>query len=299
MIAGSFKVIYRAVIKKPLVEFSLLLTLLTMLLIQSHQMEYSLGVLMVAICIILITTNIFLTHWQSWAFLFVVFLAWMEQIWSFSANHFFLYAYWLLACVFIVKSPFKQSLLYHHGRWLIGLTFLVAGCQKMSRPEFIDGSFLHFFILLGERFQSIPLSLGVLSESAINEVSALYQKFSGSLFIEAFSVFPQLEKLSLFSKVQSWGILGVEILIGILFLMKYRGRFKLLRDYLLIAFVIVTYFLSPPDSDFGMILIVLGIAQCPRFFPKLRATYFCVFIYLIFIYEFSDWINRLLGRAVN
>ncbi|MCJ8283723.1 MAG: hypothetical protein MJK14_29075, partial [Rivularia sp. ALOHA_DT_140] len=49
-----------------------------------------------------------------------------------------------------------------------------------------------------------------------------------------------------------------------------------MRDWLLIVFIITTYFLLPV-LGFAYVLAIMGLAQCPSTRVSVRTTYLCLF----------------------
>ena len=84
-------------------------------------------------------------------------------------------------------------------------------------------------------------------------------------------------QVSVAAALLSGGTLILEGAIGVMFLAWRSGRADRTRDYLLLLFL-STSFLVIPIERFGMILCILGLAQCPVGRVRLRTAYLVVFV---------------------
>jgi hypothetical protein len=87
--------------------------------------------------------------------------------------------------------------------------------------------------------------------------------------------------------VSTWGTLGIEAALAILFLLEARDSLAAARHILLLLFCVATYAFAPV-AGFGWLLLVMGLAQCREQEIWLRRSYVTVY-FLVLIYSEVPW----------
>ncbi len=201
--------------------------------------------------------------------------------WMTADNHTWLYAYWCLAlgCSLLLEDRNRAIAL--NGRVMIGLVFSFATIWKLTSPEFLDGSALHFVLHQDSRafelsrvLGDFTLDVGTNNRSVVPEMSELYPIIQ---LVDA----PSLPWLA---KVLTWWTIAIEAAISVLFLLPTSSRLSRWRHLLLWVFVVTTY-LPIEVTHFGLILLVMGVAQCPAESPRPRFAYL---VLMPVIYAFYD-----------
>jgi hypothetical protein len=224
-------------------------------------------------------------------------LAWgLIARWPISENNRYLDAYWVLACCLAAGFPAleRDRLLAHNGRILIGLTFTLAAAQKALRGEYFDGSFMHGLFLWDDRFRTVAKLAGGLDGQDI--LANIHLKSAMSLMpsaVESIALVTS-DQLRIVALGLGYFVLALEAAVGLSFLLSSPRWFAQLRHGLLFLFVLPTYLLAQV-SHFGMILTVMGFAQCPPEWPRLRVLYLLVFVFLCF----TDLTGPMLMAAVS
>jgi hypothetical protein len=219
----------------------------------------------------------------AWAAVFAI-LAWgLVTRWPVTENNRYLDAYWVLACCLAVGFPEDEAerVLARNGRLLIGLTFTLAATQKALRGGYFDGSFMHGLVLWDDRFRSVAKLLGGLDAKDI--VTNVQLKSALAFMpsaVESIAVVTS-ERLRLTTLVLGYFVLLLEASVGLSFLLPGPRWLTRWRHYLLFLFVLPTYLLAQV-SHFGLILTVMGFAQCPVERRGLRLAYLLVFVFLCF-----------------
>ncbi len=212
--------------------------------------------------------------------------------WNFSDNHKFLISYWCLAigCSLSLEDP--EEAMVRNARWLVGLVFLFATLWKATSIVYLNGSAFHFYLLSDQRFFALAHLFGGIDSGTIllNEMA-----------IAKMATLPPLIQLrsppgvATLAHFLTWWTIISEGIIALLFLIP-RWSLSRWRDIVLLLFMAGTY---PPTNvtQFGWILTIMGLAQCPR---EARRTRFCYLLVFLYIFCFSsgylrkvfyDWIG--------
>jgi len=91
----------------------------------------------------------------------------------------------------------------------------------------------------------------------------------------------------------TWGMLGVEALVALAFLLPLRGRAVTLRHLLLLLFCVVTYAFAPVPG-FGWLLLAIGLAACGPGQRHMRVAYVTAW-FLVLLYAEVPWAGLLIG----
>jgi hypothetical protein len=229
-----------------------------MFLLHGHT-NWALDIPIRIMCSLMLISTGLLKSRLLWGCLFIIFFFTNAGQWYIIDNHKYLMTYWCLACCLAVFSEKSLKLLQINARWLIGLTFLFATLWKLFTLEYADGSFLHFTMLTDSRMK-VPAMLG--GTVSLDALDKNYELFS------FFRHFPDpAKKAQLIGGATSGGFalgwsyltLLVEGLLAVVFLFNIKF-FRKFRNYLLILFVLGTYYLLPVIG-FGFLLTILGLSQ--------------------------------------
>lgn len=178
-------------------------------------------------------------------------------------NHQFLICYWVIAIaltVAFVGEEGRARALRVTARALVAVIFLAASAWKFHGGEFVDGSFMHFTMLVDPRFQVLTAWLSGQSVADVAEGAAAttYLGLSGANAIAI--PIQSSPTVAAFALGLSWaGMLG-EGAIGVAHTLPQRYAY-VPRLTLFWLFVATTYFLFPV-MGFAFVLAILGYAQC-------------------------------------
>lgn len=244
-----------------------------------------------AMAVLMLVSPDLLRRRAAWAGMLAVLVAGLVARWPVTENNRYLDAYWVLACCLAVGFPREDAerLLARNGRLLVGMTFTLAATQKALRGGYFDGSFLHGLVLWDERFRTVARLFGGLEPKDILANAQL--KTAMSVMPSAVDSIAMItsERLRIGALFVGWFVLWLEASIGLSFLLERPRWLARWRHAFLFLFVLPTYLLAQV-SHFGMILAVMGFAQCPPEQRGLRVAYLLVFVFLCF----ADMTGQLL-----
>lgn len=194
-------------------------------------------------------------------------------------NHKYLLGYWCFAlfCCFFAKQPEKS--LAKTARLLIGLVFAIGVLQKTLSDNYLDGTFMHYELLLDGRFSGLARYLGGIpdhmQELNLAARRALVNYDSHLSAVQLMST----DGLSWVSVFITWWNYIIQIVIGFAFLSRKPAWLYGSRDVWLLLFLFTTY-LFAPVIGFGWVLAIMGIAQTHRGQTTVRALYVIAFLFL-------------------
>jgi hypothetical protein len=194
-----------------------------------------------------------------------------------SANHFYLFAYWLLACGLALSTKQPEALLRTNGRLLLGLAFCFATLWKIVGGEYLDGSFFHYSLITrftdadNARIAGHVLGIEHWSENLRLRSELLSGHDPAASVVLSTSAPARYAAHAL----SAWTLL-LEGAIGVTFVVVGSRLAGAVRDSLLLIFVATTFLIIPIDR-FAIILTILGLAQCPDDRPRTRAAYLVLF----------------------
>jgi hypothetical protein len=195
-------------------------------------------------------------------------------------NHQYLLIYWCLALFLasLTSGPFKEQSVATASSLMLGLVMALATCQKLFSGSYVNGSFFEYMLLRDHRFESVSWLWGgvPLADLRLNRVleARLLDASVNAVTLHATA------RIRVLALLMSWLTLLIEGTLAVLFLMPRPGRrAHVWRASALIGFVLATYAVAPVVG-FGWLLIAMGVAQLPPEFPRLRATFVGVFVFL-------------------
>jgi hypothetical protein len=191
-----------------------------------------------------------------------------------------------------VRPPLALS-----ARLLVGLAFLFAVLWKaVLSPDYLDGRFFRVTLMMDDRFAgAVMLMTGLSAEQLKQNLDYLQPLPDGAELLHP----PLLVEPPAFRRLAgaaTYGMLALEAVIALLFLLSWRNRFEPARHVLLLTFCLVTYAFAPV-AGFGWLLLVLGLAQCLPEQRLLRFAYILSF-FLILLFSEIPWVD-LLVRGVD
>ncbi len=143
-------------------------------------------------------------------------------------NHQFLFVYiaLLLFIVHHVESPSRQKTILAEGsRLLLGAVMALAVLWKVLTPDYLDGRFFHFTILVHEALQTIPTTAGDLATDVAATNQEQLQWLHHSYLSTDRVTEVHLEGTATtawLAQVLTWWTIGIEALIALLFLWPAR-----------------------------------------------------------------------------
>lgn len=186
-------------------------------------------------------------------------------------NHKVLMVYWALALAICSHSKWE---IRQCARWLIGLVFGFASFWKWVTPDFFGSGFLHYTIIRDPRFATFAnWTCGVPPESLAHNrgvVQALYSGLESMVYLRDTPSTPIVAALATFAT------LAIETSIAVGFLLPRRFT-EAWRDWVLMAFVVMTYPVAPV-MGFAWLLLIMGMVQCGSRPPWRRAAYLCLLV---------------------
>ena len=187
--------------------------------------------------------------------------------WESSDNHKYLFVYWCLALCSTFSMPRgdQPATLGRSSQLLIALCMILATAWKAFTPQYMDDRFFTYELLADERFSHFTSwTTGVPLETlaANRELRDLQQSYPAGATIPAIELGGGAQVASLAQFLTWWTVL-IEGLIGGLFLLPSNRWTNRARNLLLILFAVTTYSVAPVRG-FGWMLMLLGLAQCPR-----------------------------------
>lgn len=233
-----------------------------------------------------------------WLALLAVLGALLVWNWPFPDNHDYLAALWCLSVACALASADPAGALAHHGRRLLGLTFLFATLWKLVlSPDFVDGRFFRVTLLTDARFEHLAVLAGGMSalewernDLAVDELLRSAPAAPEVELVEPPGIPRLAAALTLFTG-------AIEAALALAFLWPAGRGPSRWRHPLLLAFAASTFSFATVRG-FGWLLMSLGVAQCAPAARRTRAAYLAVFA-LVALYHAVPWTRPLvewLGR---
>ena len=212
------------------------------------------------LCILMLLNTSLLKNKVLWVFVAATFVLIHLQQWYYIDNHKYLITYWSLVCALSVFREDTTTFFRTNARLLLGLVFLYATFWKIAGWQFHDGSFLEFTLLTDARMMLPAVFAGGMSVEKMYMNYDLMSYFASHPGLAKEVVLAYSPEITRFSLALSYFTILIEGLLALSFLFAKQFFFKRIKDYLLMVFVLLTYFLLPV-TGFGFVLIILGIAQ--------------------------------------
>jgi hypothetical protein len=230
-----------------------------------------------------------------WMALAVAATARIVSDWPLGDNHAYLLGYWCLSVAIGCRVGARDAVCAASARWLIGLVFAFAVLWKAMSPDYLDGRFFRVMLVVDPRFEATARLAGGLDADEL----AAQRRFLVQHVDDAIGPVepgpPEPARLRAVALAATHLAFAAEIVVALAFLVP-AGRFpSRWRDPLLLAFAGVTYAVAPVEG-FGWLLLAMGLAQCDRGRPWLRAAYPAVFALLV-VYRELPWGRWLLALA--
>jgi hypothetical protein len=210
--------------------------------------------------------------------------------WDSADNHKYLLGYWCLAVACALAARDLDRVLAISARWLIALGFLFAVSWKVGTPDYLDGSFFNYSLLLDDRFKPLGTMSGIsLRAAQVNAAArAALTNYSSDIH---FARLYTTSATSALAFAMTWWTLFIETAVAVTFIAP-NAKISRWRDKSLLLFVITTYAIAPV-TGFGWVLIVMGLAQCPKEARRTQHVYLGAFV-LLQLYRFP-WRAVVIG----
>lgn len=186
-----------------------------------------------------------------WIGIGVLFALWNLSDWATIDNHIVLAGYWYLALGVSLLSDDPERHMSRQARLLIGLVFSIAVIRKVVNPEFLNGDFFVFTLLVDPRFEPAASLIGGVSDPSLNRAS-LAALPDAVVLTSASAIRPLAFALT-------WGALAAESSVA-LFNLLPAAAWRRTGQIALVVFMVLTYLLVPVVA-FGAGLIVMGAAS--------------------------------------
>lgn len=231
-----------------------------------------------------------------WGIAMLVVLAGTYNNWYAVDNHKYLLGYWCLAIFLAVSTQNPGQALEATARRLVILVFGLAIIHKSLSPDYLNGAFFYYELLLDERFSGLARYVGGIPEHMENlnrtARKALVNYDSGLTTVKLHGT-AHAARLGAF--ITWWNYL-IQGMIAISFSLPGESRIGRTRHLWLLLFLFTT-FLFAPVIGFGWVLAIMGIIQTGRDETRARACYVVAFL-LLQIYR-TPWgalISSLTGQ---
>jgi hypothetical protein len=213
-----------------------------------------------------------------WFLVTLWFMGGLAFAWFSEGNQNYLMATACLA--FLVSSSvpaYRNALLAHSTRLVIGLVFLFAVGWKLYTPDFKTGEFYTYMFLTDYRMAPAILPFSSLD---INDIRENLEDISKSTRQQSEIVTLKSDpRIPFIAKGLAWLTLVLEALIALAFLfprsLSLTAMKVPVRDCLLALFMLGSYVVAPVAA-FGVVLCALGMAQAGNW--SSRAVYLALFL---------------------
>jgi hypothetical protein len=214
--------------------------------------------------------------------------------WPLPDNHIYLLTYWCLALALSLGATAPARAIASSARLLIGTAFLMAVIWKaLLSPDYLDGRFFRVTWLTDTRFTDAVQLLGQLSAAQLTHNREILNPLPDGaerLLPSLPSDPPAFRYLVLIS---TWGVLSLEALVALAFLLPFGARASPLHHVSLLLFCGVTYAVAPV-AGFGWLLLTMGVTLCREDQRRLRAAYVVTW-FLVLFYSEIPWANLIVS----
>ena len=199
--------------------------------------------------------------------------------WSTQDNHNYLVNYWCIALAIAMGHENPIKMLALNARILIGTAFTFAVIWKgFLSPDFINGDYFHYLYLTDLRFKDFLLLFCQMPAEMIDHNYELLKELKDSPTFQAQLQGPA--HLHFIAQMSTGWTLLIESAIAISFLSPPKKWLGPYRDWILMAFALVTYFIITV-STFGLILMTLGFAQSSVDHTRVRRGYIATTVIIL------------------
>lgn len=259
------------ILDRPWLDFILRITVLMLMFYatRTHELRMTLRIIG---CAMLFSDQL-LRNQTLWLSVFALCIATVGLEWYRADNHYWLIAWWTLACGLAVgqRDAPAMAILRHNARLLIGLCMMFACIWKVIGWQYFDGHFFLFQFEFDGRFKFLTQLLGQPDElyAYNNKVLGNLQSANhpGRGYVIGYTT-PVYVTAVFFG----WWTIFIEGLIAWAYLSPYPRWLHARRDITLLLFIYTTYLLAPV-LGFGTILIVMGLASTESDRVKTRVAF--------------------------
>jgi hypothetical protein len=215
--------------------------------------------------------------------------------WPVGDNHAYLLGYWCVAVALGCRVGARDAVCAASARWMIGLVFAFAVMWKALSPDYLDGRFFRVMLVVDHRFEAFTQLAGGLDAAELEAQRSFLVQHVDDALGAVLPGPPEPARLRAVAIAVTHTAFAAEIAVALAFLAPAGRGPSRWRDPLLIAFAACTYAVAPVEG-FGWLLLAMGLAQCDRARPWLRAAYPAVFALLV-VYRELPWGRWLLELA--
>jgi len=200
--------------------------------------------------------------------------------WGSSDNHKYLIAYWFFTLYLALLATKQNKDLFkdfcaQSARYLIAGSMLFAVLAKAIHPEYMNGDFFRFTLLMDGRFKVFTILLTEVDKSVLEANAAAMKLMRDSQQSEM--LLQGLAEVNALALFLTWWTILIEAIIGVLFLWNKKPLFSHLC---LMVFMITTYSVATV-TGFSLVLCCLGYAHAQRqdLPDKMKLFYPCFFAF--------------------
>ncbi|MCI0544318.1 MAG: hypothetical protein L0Z49_07700 [Actinobacteria bacterium] len=215
-----------------------------------------------------------------WWMVTALMTVWYLWEWPLLDNHVALSVYWAGAVGISLTGADWRASLASLGRWMIVVVFTLAVFWKVVSPEFLDGRFFEWTLVVDPRFVRLASGLGMDTGALEANRELVASGMGGSLAVGA--------AVPAAAQILTWGTLVVESAVAALWAL--GERVGVWRHLVLALFAVITYVIVPV-AGFGFMLLVMGVATVTT--TKARLAYALGAVALI-VYS-TVWTSLVLG----
>lgn len=260
-------------------KFSLVLGLsLLLLIITSDKSNYMLALGLIACGAAAFGARVVRSPW-FWLAIAILQAVRNLGVWEQLDDHIYVANYWSLALVLALLSPNPREIVAHNARWMIGLIFFFATFWKASTADYTSGAFFEYTLLLDDRFLPMAELCGMQS-ALLAENYANMDAVRNPLNSTTGFTLQSSSYIQSMAQFLTWWTVLIEGAIAACFLFAHVKTLNAVRNLLLIAFALTTYF-PVPVTGFCSTLMVLGIAQTTDEERRSRIGYFVVLVLIL------------------
>lgn len=224
--------------------------------------------------------------------------------WESADNHKYMIGYWclMLCSVFTLPDGQRARALAVTARMLIGLCMAWAVFWKAINPQYLDGSFFEYTLLVDQRFADFAGQLSAISRQTLQDNRQLVQLLTEGhvrgLPVESVALAGN-EAVRPLAHFLTWWTILIELVLAAVFLWPQGRRVTVIRNAALLLFGVTTYAIAPVVG-FGWTLMLLGLAQCETRARWLKLAYLGVFmLILVYAAPFTAVAELVLGRLAG
>lgn len=194
-------------------------------------------------------------------------------------NHKFLMTWWCLAIYCALQAPQPDVDLARQARWLLALCFLFAVVWKISVPDYLDGRFFRHTFLTDARFQTVAVYAGGADREGLLQNRMSVADLRNPLGDAREVTLASGPRVALVADLATWWTILIEAVLSAAFMLPGGLWVERVRHGLLLVFILTTYAVAPV-IPYGWTLLMMGFANCPADWTRMRAGYVTAFMAL-------------------